>query len=259
MPGLNIPEGAGGALGRLGGINKKYLLSGLVLIALIAGMIWFFSTRSSNPGSTVTTTSTSTTTAPTPTPISISTLFSTIGTITIPNSGDPMAALQAAISNENPELGEVKVFHVVDDKNAPYPLDGFFGRLLLTLPATADTNVIKTTNWVLGVYGQQRDSSPDFVDTRVFILSEIGNSRSAAQDLLTAWNPSIIQSFAPIFGYDKSTKNQMVPDSYSGASFNYVRVPDKNLGLAESIVNKFLFFASSKDSFRSIVDLISKQ
>lgn len=257
LPSLNIPEGAGGFLGR---INKKLLLGGLVLLVLIGGVIWFLSSRSPGNVTVETTTTitgnTTTSVKPTPATISISTLFTSFETMTIPNTGDPVAALKEAVNDQNLELGEVKVFHVVDQNNTPYPLDGFLGRLLIAPPSTADTSTLKTTNWVFGIYGQQRDSSPDFVDTRNFILAEIGNNQESARNLLTAWNPTIIPAFAPMFNFDGKTQNQLSPDSYNGANFSYVRIPDKNLGLAESVFKNFLFLASSKDSFRSVIDLI---
>ncbi len=170
-----------------------------------------------------------------------------------------MTSFLARVSTIQVTLGMTKKLLVTGTASgsAEYTPIGLLDRFLISYPPELKDAI--GGDAIILLYGQlaMKSTGPK-TESRLAFIQEIKNP-TAYVVAMRQWDTTIVTSMASLLGYTKN-KNVLVDDTYSGVPFRYVQIPDNTLGLAyATVVNKYLVIASSKDSFRFIVDtLLSK-
>lgn len=246
--GFQVPKG--------GGMFKRRAFLFVVLgIVIVAVVIYMVALRGPSTPEVVISPTPSRSVSPSPSPAlpTLETIFGTSKRLIVPVQGDTLAQIRSTVTAATLNLGEMAVYKVVDDANGPYNFDKFLAKLGIKPPST-DT-VLKTNDWLVGVYAQAKGSSTTEVEKKLFIVATISDVDKLSS-IVAAWTPTLVKDLGQLMGYDKNTKNQLADDTYNSINFRYVKVPDNHSGLAYASIEKYMIFASSKDSFRSVVDLL---
>ena len=75
---------------------------------------------------------------------------------------------------------------------------------------------------------------------------------------MNTWEPRIINDLAKLFNLGKlSPQLSFTSDVYSGVSFRFVRIPNKDSGIAYAIFQNYLVLGSSRDSFRAVISVLA--
>lgn len=234
------------------GLSSKFYIILVVILLLLGGAYWFFS-RSNTSEPVVNASPTPEPSLPTPTPFSITRQFGAIQDIQISRTAAFLSELQRATASQSLGGRMVHMFHLVDENGQPYRLDEFFSRAGVPFPQAA-LPVVQTPNWYFGLFGQFDDVT-QLVTKRPLLLAE-AKSVAQANDAMTQWEPTLPDDFSNLFLYDPVRKETptMLSDTYGNVNFRFIRIPDSTNGVAYAAFDHYLLFASSKDSFRAVLD-----
>ena len=273
LPGITIPSipkgpsvpKVGGAVpapqiyvpqeGQPGG-NRNMLFIGIGVVAVVAGFAyWFFVLRAPAPEVVIET--------PTPTPIEIPTptpppldILGVAENIFIPSTSVFLTSLTTAISSKQPVAGQIRLYNIVDENQQKYSFKEFLIKLSIDTSTLNDSGgLLDTHEWVLGLYGQLGTSQG--ISARPFIVFTQKDS-NLATGLMNTWEPRIINDLAKLFNLGKlSPQLSFTSDVYSGVSFRFVRIPNKDSGIAYAIFQNYLVLGSSRDSFRAVISVLA--
>ena len=269
-PAISVPSPTTGRSNNI----ALYVIIGFVVL-IVGGIItWLLINRQAltltpsptSSGSPALSPSTTATPAP-----SLATLFESPEVQTIPSTGDALKIYSDLLKNQTLAGNKFKVFRIVDENNVTYTLPDFLTHFSTT--KLASSSFFGTNPWLLGIYGQSLTANVNDV-TQIKDVSELLNKNQAVKKafivvelndpvtvktIIESWEPHLVKDFAKLFGYATPRNTTLVSDFYNGIAFKYLPIPDRNTGLAYTITNKFLLFASSRDSFRAVIDKLQLQ
>ncbi len=250
---ISIPDHSGG--------SSKILVIVLIIILVVGGGgfgIWYFIQNRATPVAVSPTPSPTESSTPSPAPLTpralFEKIFGQIGIITLPTT-NPLAAIRTALASSAAiPNAPASVFQLHDETGTQLTFSDVVTRLKIPVPTTVDLLSFNSPDWIVGSFHQQ--SNTGHIERPVIIIPL--NDTGAAKTALTAWEPSLSQDLGSLLGYTIKKPIPFKEDFYNGLSFRYVQVPDKDSGLAYTIVNNSLVIASSRDSFRYIVDALQQ-
>ncbi len=239
------------------GFNRNILFIGIGVLVIVVGFsYWFFVLRSSTPvvvqeSPTPTPTPTET---PTPTPSPLEKL-GIAEKVSISSTSVFLSALTTEMNSRQPIVGQVKLYDIVDENQQKYSFKEFLTKLSIDTSTFNDSGLLDTREWVIGLYGQPGTGQGFFARPFIVIRQKDNN---LATNLMSTWEPRIINDLAKLFSISKlSTKLSFTPDVYSNINFRFVRIPDRDLGVAYAIFQNYLVLGSSRDSFRAVLDALA--
>ncbi len=240
--------------GQTGG-NRNMLFIGIGAVAVVAGFAyWFFVLRAPAPEVVLETPTPSATPtqAPTPTPSPLAKL-GVAENVSIPSTSVFLSSLTTELSSRQPVAGQIKLLDIVDENQQKYSLKDFLTKLSIdTTPLNDSSGLLDTKEWVFGLYGQLGSST-----ARPFIVITQKDS-TLATNLMNVWEPRMINDLAKLFSIGKhSAKLTFTPDVYSNVNFRFVRIPDRDLGVAYAVFSSYIVLGSSRDSFRAVIDTLT--
>lgn len=239
--------------GQTGG-NHNMLFMAIGAVAILAGFAyWFFVLRSSVPEIVIESPTPTPTEIPTPTPFPPEKLGIT-EKISIPSTSVFLSSLTTEMNARQPIAGQIRLYDIVDENQQKYSFKEFLAKLLIDTSTLNDSGLLDTREWVIGLYGQigtdQNSSGRPFI-----VLKQ--NESNLATNLMSTWEPRIINDLAKLFDLSKfSSKLSFTSDTYSNINFRFVRIPDRDLGVAYAIFQNYLVIGSSRDSFRATLDAL---
>ena len=230
------------------------LFMGIGAVAIVAGFAyWFFVLRGPAPEVVIET--------PTPTPIQTLTPspFEKLGIaekVSIPSTSVFLSSSTTEMNAKQPTVvGQIKLLDIVDENQQKYSFKEFLTKLLIDTSTLNDSELLDTREWVLGLYGQL--GSAQSVSVRPFFVL-VQKDGTLTTNLMNTWESRIINDLTKFFNLGKvSSKLSFTPDVYSGINFRFVRIPDKDLGVAYAIFQNYLVLGSSRDSFRAVIDALA--
>ena len=249
-PQIYIPEG-----GQKGG-NRSMLFVGIGILALVAGFAyWFFVLRSPAPEVVIETPTPTPTQVPTPIPLPLEKL-GIAEKVSIPSTSVFLSSSTTEMNAKQPTVvGQIKLLDIVDENQQKYSFKEFLTKLLIDTSTLNDSELLDTREWVLGLYGQL--GSAQSVSVRPFFVL-VQKDGTLTTNLMNTWESRIINDLTKFFNLGKvSSKLSFTPDVYSGINFRFVRIPDKDLGVAYAIFQNYLVLGSSRDSFRAVIDALA--
>ncbi len=266
VPGINVPKipsapKAGGPAPapkiyvpqeeQKGG-NRDMLFIGIGVVVLVAGFsYWFFVLRTLSPEVVIETPTPTPTVTPTPI-LSPLAKLGIVEKVSIPSTSVFLTALTAEMNARRPAISQIKLFDIVDENQSKYSFKEFLTKLSIDTSTLNDsTGLLDTKEWVFGLYGQLGSST-----ARPFIVITQKDNDSATT-LMNAWEPKMISDLAKLFNISNPSSNlAFTSDVYSNINFRFVRIPDKDLGVAYAIFQNYLILGSSRDSFRAVIDAL---
>jgi len=227
------------------------IIAGIAII--FAGLYWFLIIRTQTPEIVEE--------IPTPTPTQTSTpppsAFDKLGSIeeiTIPSTSVFSSSLTSEMSTRQPVTGQIRLYSIVDENQQKYSFKDFLIKLNIDT-SLLNSEILDTEEWTLGVYGQLGASQN--TSMRPFIVL-VQNDSTSTTSLMNIWEPKLITDLSSLFNLtDISTNLSFTPDIYSNINFRFIRIPDRDLGVAYAVFQNYLVFASSRDSFRAIIDALT--
>lgn len=233
--------------------NKQFLILGGIIVAILAGGLYWYFIWNPAPIETV----------PTPTP-TVSVVqpvlsmfdkkFGLPNAIIVPRSENPVNYLNSIV--DLPGVGKFKSYLVKDNDNKTYAFQDF----MTNTGAVGASNLttISAGEWRFVLYGHY-DRNAQIV-ARPVIISMVDGVK--AKELMASWgtNSVFINDMANLFGYKNNLYpgSVLVADQYNNVDFKYAKFPDKDYGVAYAIfLDKYLIIASSRDSFRAVLDALS--
>ena len=237
--------------------NRNMLYVGIGAKAIVAGFsYWFFVLRAPAPVVVEESPVPTPIQTPTPTPFP----FEKLGIaekISIPSTSVFLSSLTTEMSVRQPMAGQIKVYDIVDENQQKYSFKEFLTKLSIDTATLNDSGgLLDTKEWVLGSYGQiGTGQGGNFA--RPFIVITQKDSASATS-LMNTWESRIINDLSKLFNLGKlSPQLSFTSDAYSGVSFRFVRIPDRDLGVAYAVFQNYLILGSSRDSFRAVIDTLT--
>lgn len=235
--------------------NRNILFITIGAVVVVAGLAyWFFVLRIPTPEIVVETPTPVPSQTPTPAPLP----FEKLGVsdkVTIPSTSVFASALVTELNARQPLAGQIRLYELIDENQQKYSFKDFLAKLLIDTLALNDSGLLDTKEWVLGSYGQIAATGGSA--GRLFIVLT-QNDPNLATNIMTAWEPKLISDMTGLFGLTKTkAKLSFASDVYSNVNFRFVRIPDKDLGVAYAIFQNYLVFGSSRDSFRAVIDSLS--
>ena len=242
--------------GQKGG-NRNMLFVGIGIVAIVAGFAyWFFVLRQSAPEIVIESPTPTPTAIPTPTPLPLEKLGIS-EKVSIPSTSVFLSSLTTEMNARQPSLGQIRLYGIVDENQQKYSFKEFLTKLSIDTATLNDSGgLLDTKEWVLGSYGQiGRGQGGNFA--RPFIVITQKDSASATS-LMNTWESRIINDLSKLFNLGKlSPQLSFTSDAYSGVSFRFVRIPDRDLGVAYAVFQNYLILGSSRDSFRAVIDTLT--
>jgi hypothetical protein len=238
------------------GGNRNVLFLGIGAVAIVAGFAyWFFVLRLSAPEVVIESPTPTPTQVPTSTPLPLERL-GIAEKISIPSTSVFLSALTTEMNTKQLSIGQIRLFDIVDENQQKYSFKEFLSKLSIDTSMLNDSiGIFDNQEWVLGLYGQLGASQGSSV--RPFIVLTQKDS-TLATGLMNTWEPRIINDLAKLFNLSKiSAKLTFTSDTYSGVNFRFVRIPDKDLGVAYAIIQDYLVLGSSRDSFRAVISVLA--
>lgn len=244
--------------GQKGG-NRNLLFVGVGVVAILAGFsYWFFVLRSPAPEVVIESPTPTPTAILTPTPSPLDKL-GIAENVPVSSTGAFLPALTAEINSRRPAIGQIKLFDIVNENQQKYTFKEFLTKLAIDTSTLNDTmGILDTKEWVLGYFGYYgQPGTGQNPSSRLFIVLTQKDSISAAS-LMNTWEPRIIKDLTSLFSLSSpSSKLTFTSDIYSNINFRFVRIPDKDLGVAYAVFQNYLIIGSSRDSFRVILDALT--
>ena len=251
-PGFSVPQKSSPFA------NKRFLMIGIIVLALAAGGVYWYFMMSSDDQDLYVSPTPAPVASETPAPNLFESEFGTPSMIVVqkgyPNFADLVMSGILNISEPELTLGEFRSFNIVDENNSKYT----FGEFLENLGVSYDVSspiVFDTTDWVFGMYNHTDDKG--MVVSKPFIVlkaSDIGQ----ANDAMLKWGVgnSLVNNLAGLFGY-QAAEASLESDIYNGLNFKFAKVPSRDSGVAYVVFDNYLVIASSRDSFRAAVDALN--
>lgn len=235
--------------------NRNIIFMGIgALVILVGFSYWFFVFRTSVPEVVIE--------SPTPTPTEISTptpspleKLGIADKVSISSTSVFLSSLITEMNARQPVVGQIKIYDIVDENQQKYSFKEFLTKLSIDTSTLNDSGVLDTREWVLGLYGQLGTGQGS--SARPFIVLTQNNS-TFVNSLMNTWESRITNDLAKLFNLNNPPSVLAFnSDVYSNINFRFVRIPDRDLGVAYAIFKNYLVLGSSRDSFRSVLDVLA--
>ncbi len=242
--------------GQKGG-NRNMLFVGIGAVAIVAGFAyWFFVLRLPTPEIVIESPTPTPTAILTPTPLPLEKL-GIPEKVSIPSTSVFLSSLTTEMNARQPSAGQIRLYDIVDENQQKYSFKEFLTKFSIDTATLDDSGgLLDTKEWVLGSYGQiGTGQGVNFARPFIVLTQKDG---TLATNLMSVWEPRIINDLAKLFNLSKPSPGlSFTPDVYSSVNFRFVRIPDRDLGVAYAVFQNYLILGSSRDSFRAVIDTLS--
>ncbi len=254
--------------------NRNTLFISLAVLAVLAGLLyWFFVLRSPAPEVVIESPTPTPTETPTPTPTpTLASIFSGIQKQEISiKPKNPLASFVLDIMNGKftVDSGTFKFIEAFDleKSSVSYSFDGLITKLGVKVPVGIINNLDEDSKFF--IYGQKEAfdangiaKAQSLTTNRILLIAEIKSpNKLETEQALVQWETSMGNDFKELFSLGKTNKNQtgFLSNQYKGVNIKYWNFPypDKAIDYAVVVASNnksYLVIANSREAIYATVD-----